>query len=139
MLACAQQRYFFVILYLKKANVCSPDDGFGSPFALRLPQAAKVKGIAWMGGRYPSSQSPYPGGPTWPAHFPEHNFGFRNISNVTADALALWPVTPQAFSKLEDPDGVRVWVWWQGGAIWPDPIFSSFGSTTTLYLLFHLC
>ena len=58
--------------------------------------ASRVKSVAWMGGRYPTSHSPLPGGGTapngsWAPGQPEHNFGFRNISHSTAYTLAHWP------------------------------------------------
>jgi hypothetical protein len=51
----------------------------------------KVKGIAWMGGRYPTSQSINPGSPTWKPGVPEHNFGFHNIGSSTNFTLSRWP------------------------------------------------
>lgn len=63
--------------------------------------------------RYPTSQSPYPGGPTWPAGQPEHNFGFRNISNTTVDTLRLWPSSvPIWFNGWETSFNV-----WTGGGL----------------------
>eukprot|EP00035_Acanthoeca_spectabilis_P032234 m.17874 g.17874 ORF g.17874 m.17874 type:complete len:315 (+) comp5231_c0_seq2:88-1032(+) len=43
----------------------------------------KVKGIAWMGGRYPAST---PGEPS-----PEHNFGYHDIGSSTAFTVENWP------------------------------------------------
>jgi hypothetical protein len=48
--------------------------------------AAKVLGVAWMGGRYPAST---PGGPGLPS--PEHNFGFNGIGPSTAFTVEAWP------------------------------------------------
>lgn len=45
--------------------------------------ARKVKGLAWMGGRYPASS---PGTPS-----PEHNFGFHGIGNSTKYTFEHWP------------------------------------------------
>lgn len=53
---------------------------------------AKVRGISWMGGRYPAST---PGGPGLPS--PEHNFGFNNIGPSTAFVVAGWPKSVPAF------------------------------------------
>merc|ERR1712176_1072931 len=47
--------------------------------------------MGWMGGRYPTSQSPFPNQSTWPPGQPEHNFGFKNISRNTSDTLSNWP------------------------------------------------
>ena len=45
--------------------------------------AAKVKALAWMGGRYPASS---PGTPS-----PEHNFGYHGIGNSTKYTFDNWP------------------------------------------------
>lgn len=69
-----------------EALLASPADSI-SPLDGRALVEAKVKGIAWMGGRYPAS---VPGGsPTMPS--PEHNFGFNGIGRSTANTLAAWP------------------------------------------------
>ena len=72
-----------------QALLRSPADAISPLCGVELVEA-KVQGIAWMGGRYPSSQTSAPGEPTWPPGFPEHNFGFRNISNVRRWHLCGW-------------------------------------------------
>ena len=72
------------------ALLTSPADGL-SPLNGRSLVEQKVQRLVVMGGRYPTSQSPYPGAATWPSGQPEHNFGFHNVSWSTNATLARWP------------------------------------------------
>eukprot|EP01051_Picozoa_sp_SAG22_P012503 SAG22_NODE_1306_length_4792_cov_369.145962_5_plen_306_part_00 len=61
-----------------------PDEA--SPLNGTALVAAKVAGLAWMGGRYPDSNPGTKGLPS-----PEHNFGYHGIGPSTAAVLEGWP------------------------------------------------
>ena len=78
--------------------------------------AQKVKGLAWMGGRYPQS-SRDPENPHSPS--PEHNFGFFCTANNTrCDGMGSDPIAPSTAFVVEHwPSAIPiVFLGWEVGA-----------------------
>jgi hypothetical protein len=87
-----------------------------SPLSGAQLVAQKVKGLAWMGGRYPQS-SRDPENPVLPS--PEHNFGFFcTVNNSRCSGIASDPIAPSTAFVVENwPAAVPiVFLGWEVGA-----------------------
>lgn len=87
-----------------------------SPLSGAQLVAAKVKGLAWMGGRYPDS-SRDPESPNLPS--PEHNFGFFcTANNSRCSGIGSDPIAPSTAFVVEHwPASVPiVFLGWEVGA-----------------------